>query len=151
MSHGFTYFFKSNGFSHVSSIYMIESNKEGKQYSCRFLLEPPSKPLLLDGLMSNNDGLSYAYVKKDDYISPIHLWIEEACNNIGKPWHAFILLSHDHDPTSYFGQGKVKEMPTYAYLILDVSLFWFMTKHKGKFHGIDELIKWLHWIFYDFT
>jgi hypothetical protein len=41
-------------------------------------------------------------------------------------------------------------MPTYAYLILDVSLFWFVTKHKGKFQGIDELIKWLHWI-YDFT
>jgi hypothetical protein len=29
MSHGFTYFFRSNGFSHVSSIYMIENNKEG--------------------------------------------------------------------------------------------------------------------------
>jgi hypothetical protein len=38
-------------------------------------------------LMSSSDGFPYAYDKKDDYISPIQIWIKEACNNIGKPWH----------------------------------------------------------------
>jgi hypothetical protein len=52
---------------------MIESNKEGKHYSCKFLLEMPFKPLLLDGLMSSSDGFPYAYDKKDDYISPIQI------------------------------------------------------------------------------
>jgi hypothetical protein len=70
--------------------------------------------------MSSNNGLPYAYRKKDDYINPIHIWIEEACNNTCKPWHDFILLSHGRDPTSSFDQRKVKEMPTYAYLIIDV-------------------------------
>jgi hypothetical protein len=64
MSHGFTYFFRSDGFSHVSSIYMIENNKEGQQSSCRFLLEPPSESLLLDGLMSNNDGFPMLMTRK---------------------------------------------------------------------------------------
>jgi hypothetical protein len=94
--------------------------------------------------MSNNDGFPYAYDKKDDYISPIHLWIEEACNSTSKPWHAFILLSHDHDRTSDFDRRKVKKMSAYAYLIINVSLFWSVTKQKGRFQGIDELIKWLH-------
>jgi hypothetical protein len=146
----FAYFFRHDGFSHFSSIYVIKNNKEGQQSSCRFLLKPPSEPLLLDGSMSSSDGLPYDYDKKDDYMSPIHLWIEESCNSTFKYWHAFILLSHDHDHTSYFERRKVKEVPTYAYLIFDVSPFWFVTKHKGKFQGIVELMKWLHWI-YDFT
>jgi len=129
---------------------MIEKKNEGKQSSCRFLLEFPSNSFLLDDSTSISDGFPYAYEKKDDYISPIHLWIEESCNNTCKYWHAFILLSHDHDHTSYFERRKVKEVPTYAYLIFDVSPFWFVTKHKGKFQGIVELMKWLHWI-YDFT
>jgi hypothetical protein len=133
MSHGFAYFFRSNGFSHVSSIYVIESSKKGNNILVGFYWSLPFEPLLLDGLMSSNDGFPYAYAKKYDYISPIHLWIEEVLQQICKPWHDFIFLPHDHDRTSDFDRRKVNKMPTYAYLILDVSLFWFVTKHKVNF------------------
>jgi hypothetical protein len=99
-------------------------------------LEPPFEPLLLDDLMSRSDGFPSSYAKKDDYISHIHLWIEEACNTTCKPFHDFIFLPHDRDRTSNFDRRKVKKMPTYAYFILDISLFWFLTKDKGRFQGI---------------
>jgi hypothetical protein len=122
---------------------MIKNNKEVHQSSYRFLLDPPSESLLLDGLMSSSDSLSYgAYDKKDVCIIPVHVWIEEACSSRGKPWHALIILSHDHYCTSCFNQRIL----AYDYLILYVSLFWFLTKHKSKFQGIDELIKWFGYI-----
>jgi hypothetical protein len=67
--------------------------------------------------------------------------------NLGMPSFLYHMII---DSTLDFDRRKVKEMSVYDYLVLDVSLFWFATKHKGKFQGIDELIKWLHWI-YDFT
>jgi hypothetical protein len=60
---------------------------------------------------------SYACIKENDYISPIHLWIEEACNNIGQPWHAFVLLLHDHDPTLFL--AKESDGDPIAYVPLD--------------------------------
>jgi hypothetical protein len=102
---------------------------------------------LLDGLISNTNGLPYAHIKEDDCISPIHLWIEEACSGACQTWHVFVLLSRDNDPTSVLDQ-RVVEIPTHVFLMCDVSLFWFVTRHKGRFFGINELIKWLHWNFY---
>jgi len=82
---------------------MIKRSKEHHQSSYGFLLEPPLKPLLLDGFMSNINGFPYTCIKENDYISPILLWIEEACNNICQPWHAFNVLLYDHCPTLDFG------------------------------------------------
>jgi hypothetical protein len=75
MIQGFAYCFTFDGTSQLSSIHIIEISKEGKYSSCKFLLDPPSNPLLLDSLMSNIDGFPYAYVKKYDYIIPM---IEES-------------------------------------------------------------------------
>lgn len=48
---GICIFFRSDWCSHASSLFWVEDRKEGQQFSCRFLLEPPSKSLLLDDLM----------------------------------------------------------------------------------------------------
>jgi hypothetical protein len=37
---------------------------------------------------------------------------------------------------------------THGFFVLDLSLFWFMMKHKGMYHG--TLLDWLHWLF-DYT
>jgi hypothetical protein len=37
---------------------------------------------------------------------------------------------------------------THDIIVLDVSLFWFMMKHKGRYQG--ALLDWLHWLF-DYT
>jgi hypothetical protein len=37
---------------------------------------------------------------------------------------------------------------THEIFVLDLSLFWFMMKHKGRYQG--ELLDWLHWLF-DYT
>jgi hypothetical protein len=85
LDHGYIYSFRSDLYYHVSYNIFIEYGKEGQQSSCRFLLELSSKPLLLDHLMSNIDGFPYDCIKKNDYINPIQLWIEEACNNTCQP------------------------------------------------------------------
>jgi hypothetical protein len=37
---------------------------------------------------------------------------------------------------------------THGIFVLDLSLFWFMMKHKGRYRG--TLLDWLHWLF-DYT
>jgi hypothetical protein len=37
---------------------------------------------------------------------------------------------------------------THDIFVLDLSLFWFMMKHKGKYR--ETLLDWLHWLF-DYT
>jgi hypothetical protein len=37
---------------------------------------------------------------------------------------------------------------THDIFVLNLSLFWFMMKHKGRYHG--TLLDWLHWLF-DYT
>ena len=34
---------------------------------------------------------------------------------------------------------------THDIFVLDVSLFWFMMNHKGRYQG--ALLDWLHWLF----
>jgi hypothetical protein len=56
---------------HISSLSLIDGSKEGKQYSCRFLFKPHSKPLLLDSLTSGVDYIKESdYIRESDYISP---------------------------------------------------------------------------------
>jgi len=84
------------------------------------------------------------------YISPVELWIKEACSNTRDPWHSIEILLHD-DPYPIARSFQVmKELPTYAYYRFDIALFCSATKHKGKTQGSDEFIYWLHWL-YDFT
>jgi hypothetical protein len=44
----------------------------------------------------------------------------------------------------------VMSIPTHDHFVLDISLFWFITKHKGRTFDLDEMLGWLHWL-YDYT
>jgi hypothetical protein len=74
------YSFRSDWYSHISSLSLIDGSKEGKQYSCRFLFKPHSKPLLLDSLTSGVD-----YIKESDYINKVshHMFCSNKVNMSG--------------------------------------------------------------------
>jgi hypothetical protein len=113
------------------------------------LVEPP-KPLLLeqgdddDDIVEVDMGLSHEVY--DVYTSPTQAWIDEVCSGACHFWHEF---DHAHG-FMFCSSQSLMDIPTCMYLIFDVSLFWLMTKHKGRSHGIHEMLKWLHWI-YNFT
>jgi hypothetical protein len=62
--------------SHYMCGYVIKYIQREQQFSCRFQLEPPSKPLLLDNAMSNIDEWFNASDENIKYISPVESWIE---------------------------------------------------------------------------
>lgn len=77
------------------------------------------------------------------YISFVDLWIEEYCNQAYDPWHHITLIIHDLYPSS-FPKSRIVEIPPRSCLILDISLFSYLMKHKGRHHGISNLTRWLH-------
>lgn len=96
-----------------------------------------------------DDGMPYTYVRDDDYTSLIKHWIEQACSGARLPLDDFDIYFHLQELTSVCSH-IVTKIPMYDYTMLDVALIWFVAKHKGRFHVIDEMIQWLHWLF-DFT
>jgi hypothetical protein len=143
--------FVSNSYllSHHMCGYVIRHIQGEQEFSCKFQLEPPSKPLLLDSPVSSTDEWCNVEGNNDKYINPIDLWIEEACNRPSEPWHFFDFLLQDEDSITDLVQS-MKKVPICAFYKFDISLFFLATKHKGKTQGNDEFICWLHWL-YDFT
>jgi hypothetical protein len=62
-------------------------------------------------------------------------------------WQDFVPPTRLHELDSNFSGGKMYIL-THDMFVLDVSLFWFMMKHKGRYQG--ALLDWLHWLF-DYT
>jgi hypothetical protein len=62
-------------------------------------------------------------------------------------WHDFIPPTRLHELDSDFSDDMMYIL-THDMFVLDVSLFWFMMKHKGRYQG--ALLDWLHWLF-DYT
>jgi hypothetical protein len=62
-------------------------------------------------------------------------------------WQYFIPPTrlHEIDSDSF---DDMMYILTHDIFVLDVSLFWFMMKHKGRYQG--ALLDWLHWLF-DYT
>jgi hypothetical protein len=54
-----------------------------------------------------------------------------------------IFLTLIHDLMMIFSHN-VMYFPAHVYLVMNISLFWFITKHKGKLYVIDEALAWLH-------
>jgi hypothetical protein len=59
----------------------------------------------------------------------------------------FIPPTRLHELDSDFSDDMMYIL-THDMFVLDVSLFWFMMKHKGRYQG--ALLDWLHWLF-DYT
>jgi hypothetical protein len=62
-------------------------------------------------------------------------------------WRDFIPPTRLHELDSDFSDDMMYIL-THDMFVLDVSLFWFMVKHKGRYQG--ALLDWLHWLF-DYT
>jgi hypothetical protein len=62
-------------------------------------------------------------------------------------WRDFIPPTRLHELDSDFSDDMMYIL-THDIFVLDVSLFWFMMKHKGRYQG--ALLDWLHWLF-DYT
>jgi hypothetical protein len=62
-------------------------------------------------------------------------------------WQDFVPPTRLHELDSDFSDDMMYIL-THDIFVLDVSLFWFMMKHKGRYQG--ALLDWLHWLF-DYT
>jgi hypothetical protein len=62
-------------------------------------------------------------------------------------WQDFIPPTRLHELDSDLSDDMMYIL-THDIFVLDVSLFWFMMKHKGRYQG--ALLDWLHWLF-DYT
>jgi hypothetical protein len=62
-------------------------------------------------------------------------------------WEDFIPPTRLHELEFDFSDDMMYIL-THDIFVLDVSLFWFMMKHKGRYQG--ALLDWLHWLF-DYT
>jgi hypothetical protein len=62
-------------------------------------------------------------------------------------WQDFVPPTRLHELDSDFSDDIVYTL-THDIFVLDISLFWFMVKHKGRYRG--TLLDWLHWLF-DYT
>jgi hypothetical protein len=86
LSCGFSFVFSSYRFSNHICVYVTGYIQRGHQSLCRFHLELPSKPLLLENSMSSTDDWCNVEDTNDKYISPVDSWIEEACSSPDEPW-----------------------------------------------------------------
>jgi hypothetical protein len=62
-------------------------------------------------------------------------------------WQYFVPPTRLHELDSDLSDDMMYIL-THDIFVLDVSLFWFMMKHKGRYQG--ALLDWLHWLF-DYT
>jgi hypothetical protein len=76
---------------------------------------------------------------------PFLKWIEYFHQRL--TWHDFIPPTRLHELDFVISDDMIYVL-THVIFVLDLSLFWFMMKHKGRYCG--TLLDWLHWLF-DYT
>ena len=83
------------------------------------------------------------------YFSPLQCYLDEACTPtcyvIGNVKDD-LCLQHEH----FYDSLTFMTFPGHIYNIFDETLFWLMTKHRGKGSIVNEELRWLHWL-YHFT
>jgi hypothetical protein len=121
------------------SLSLTKRDMEIQSFPYKSQLEPPSKALFLDDLTSKVNRLTLSY----DYIGILTFGWEEVCGDMDQPWYNLGLVFHRYYLTLFLDLGMTKIFPD-SHLMLNISLVWMITKHKGKSRVVDELIKWLH-------
>jgi hypothetical protein len=120
---------KAGILSHISHT----SYLDGSLDDLNNFVKPP-KPLLLKGgvddIVEFDMRLSHeVYCSNDVYTSPIQAWIEEscsaACHFLHEIDHAYGFMFYSNQS---YGDSKM------YVLTFDVSLLWFITKHKKSWH-----------------
>jgi hypothetical protein len=80
-----------------------------------------------------------------NFHDPFLKWIEYSPQRL--TWHDFIPPTRLHELDFVISDDKIYIL-THVIFVLDLSLFWFMMKHKGRYCG--TLLDWFHWSF-DYT
>jgi hypothetical protein len=76
---------------------------------------------------------------------PFLKWIEQFPQRL--TWHDFIPPTRLHEIDFVISDDTIYSL-THVIFVLNLSLFWFMMKHKGRYCG--ALLDWIHWLF-DYT
>jgi hypothetical protein len=83
------------------------------------------------------------------YISPLQQWVDYACECTCQCWHNICISIHPHELDA-MSCNDVIFVPTHNHFVFNVSLFWFIAKHKGRLPDVNKRLGWLHWK-YDYT
>lgn len=80
-----------------------------------------------------------------NYHSPMQSWIVRSCSSSSQHLHILDDIFHLQVPSFRFSPAAT-EIPAYKHSDFNVSLFCMMTKHRGRSHCTDEVLRWLHWL-----
>jgi hypothetical protein len=118
---------------------------KGCQSSSRFLLVP-SQTSGSDEVQGSqpSDSLSQP-LEFLTFHDPFQRWIEHFSGDV--TWHDFVPPSHLHE-LDFMISYDMMNVLTHVIFVLNLSLFWFMMKHRGRCY--DVLLGWFHWL-YDYT
>jgi hypothetical protein len=115
------------------------------QSSFLFLLIPSQASSCEDVQGSHLSVSSSQSFEPLTFHNPFLKWIELSPE--GLTWHNFVPPTHLHE-LDFVIPNDLIHFLTHVIFVLDLSLFWFMMKHKGRYRG--TLLDWLHWLF-DYT
>jgi hypothetical protein len=115
------------------------------QSSPRFLLVPSQTSDCEDIQGSQpSDSLSQS-IEPLIFHDPFLRWIEHFPKGVN--WHDFVPPSRLHELDFTISDDTIHFL-THVIFVLDLSLFWFMMKHRGRYY--ETLLGWFHWLF-DYT
>jgi hypothetical protein len=115
------------------------------QSSSRSLLVP-SQTSDCEDVQGNqpSDSLSQS-IEPLIFHDPFLKWIEHFPKGVN--WHDFVPPSRLHELDFTISDDTIHFL-THVIFVLDLSLFWFMMKHRGRYY--ETLLGWFHWLF-DYT
>jgi hypothetical protein len=112
------------------------------QSSIRSLSIPPRASEREDVLGSQFADLLSQCFEPLTFHDPFLKWIEHFPQRL--TWHDFIPPTHLHELDFVISDDTIYSL-THDSFVLNLSLFWFMMKHKGRYCG--ALLDWFHWSF----
>ena len=88
------------------------------------------------------EGLAWSkYEPSLIYCNPIQRWIEKTYECTSR--HDYIPITCPCELDSVFGYGVMLVLD-HHHFVLDISLFWFITKHKGRIFYFVGMLGWFH-------
>jgi hypothetical protein len=115
------------------------------QSSFRFLLVP-SQTSGNDYVQGSQPSDSLSQLLEPlTFHDPFLRWIEHFPRSV--TWHNFVPPSHLHELDFTISYDMMHAL-THVIFVLNLSLFWFMMKHRGRYYEV--LLGWFHWLF-DYT
>jgi hypothetical protein len=115
------------------------------QSSFQFLLIPPRASSCEEIQGSQHSDSSSQSPEPFTFHNPFLRWIKHSPESMH--WDHFFPPTRLHELDFEIFDDMIYIL-THDIFLLDLSLFWFMMKHKGRYQGM--LLDWLHWLF-DYT